>query len=188
MKDLLVNDKIVARQIRLVDDDGKQVGIFLTRDAVQRARNSGLDLVQMGYDDTPVCKIIDAGKYMFDRKRGIKEAAKRQRELAVETKEVQLRPVTDTNDLMVKAVRTQGFLLDGDKVKVVVRFRGRERAHKDIGRKVVDEFLAMVGDHKVEKDLTDTGKDMQMILAPIKSKADLVRERNSGEKPIADGV
>lgn len=179
MKDLLVNEKIRARQVRLVDDAGKQIGIFMTKDAVQRARNSGLDLVQMGNDETPVCKILDAGKFIFDRQRSLREAAKRQRELAVDTKEIQLRPVTDTNDLMVKSKRAAGFLLEGDKVKVVVRFRGRERSHKDIGRKVVSEFLAMVGDHKIERDLTDTGKDMQMILAPVKSKADLVREKHS---------
>lgn len=173
-----VNGQIRAKQVRLVDDDGKQIGIFLTRDAITRAQRDGLDLIQMSADETPVCRIVDAGKFLFDKKRAAKESAKRQRELSVEIKEVQLRPVTDTHDLMVKSKRAAGFLLDGDKVKVVVRFRGRERAHKDIGRKIVTEFLEMLGDHKVERDLTDTGKDMQMILAPVKSKADLVREKH----------
>ncbi len=177
-KAVFVNNAIRAKQVRLVDDDGKQIGIFLTRDAITRAQRADLDLIQMSGDETPVCRIGDAGKFLFDKKRAAKEAAKRQRELSVETKEIQLRPVTDTNDLMVKSKRAAGFLSDGDKVKVVVRFRGRERAHKDIGRKIVEEFLSMMGEHKIERDLTDTGKDMQMILAPVKSKADLVREKH----------
>ncbi len=175
---IFVNHSIRAKQVRLVDDDGKQIGIFLIRDAITRAERSDLDLIQMSGDEVPVCRIADAGKYLFDKKRAQKEAAKRQRELAVDTKEIQLRPVTDTNDLMVKSKRADGFLADGDKVKLVVRFRGRERAHKDIGRKIVDEFLSLMGDHKIERDLTDTGKDMQMIIAPVKSKADLVREKH----------
>lgn len=175
---VLVNGAIRAKQVRLVDEDGKQIGIFLTRDAITRAQRADLDLIQMSNDEVPVCRIVDAGKFLFDKQRAAKDAAKRQRELAVETKEIQLRPVTDTNDLMVKSKRADGFLASGDKVKVVVRFRGRERAHKDIGRKLVDEFLALMGEHKVERDLVDTGKDMQMILAPVKSKADLVREKH----------
>ena len=178
MKDVFLNERIRAQQIRLVDDEGKQVGIFLARDAVTRAQREGLDLIQVSGGDTPVCRIGDGGKFIFDLKRAQREAAKRQRELNVETKEVQLRPVTDTHDLLVKSKRAQEFLDDGDKVKLVVRFRGRERTHKDIGRKIVDEFLSMMGDHKIERELVDTGKDMQMILGPVKSKADIVREKN----------
>lgn len=173
-----VNERIRARQVRIVDDEGKQVGVLPTREALFRARGQGLDLVQVSVTgDTAVCRILDAGKFLFDRKKQERESARRQRELQIEIKEVQLRPGTDDHDLAVKGKRAREFLAEGDKVKVVVRFRGRERAHKDLGHKVVAEFLAFVGEHKIERPLTDMGRDMQMVLAPVKSKSDLVRER-----------
>jgi translation initiation factor IF-3 len=178
-KDVLINERIRSKMVRLVDGEGKQVGIFLTRDAILRARNEGLDLVQMSPGDPPVCRVIDSGKYMYDRKRQLRENAKRQRELTVETKEIQLRPVTDTNDLLVKVRRAREFLDEGDKVKIVVRFRGRERAHKDIGIKVVNEFLTALGDHRIDRPLQDNGRDMHMFVSPVKTKAELLKEKQA---------
>lgn len=177
-RDVLVNERIRAKTVRLVDDNGKQNGVFLTRDAIARAKTANMDLVQIGDGDPPVCRIMDSGKYLFERKKQLREQARRQRELAVEIKEIQLRPVTDTNDLLVKSRRAREFLDEGDKVKIVVRFRGRERAHKDIGVKVVEEFLGILGEHKVERPLVDSGREMQMILAPTKSKAELFKDKH----------
>lgn len=153
------------------------MGVFPIREAIAMARNQGLDLVQVGQGDPPVCRILDSGKFLFDRKKLQRENTKRQRELAVETKEIQLRPVTDTNDLMVKVKRARDFLNEGDKVKIVVRFRGRERAHKELGAKIVNEFLTALGEHKIDRALQDTGRDMQMFIAPVKTKAELVKEK-----------
>ncbi len=173
-----MNDKIRALKVRLVDDSGKQMGVYLLKEALNSARHQGLDVVQIGSGDIPVCRIMDAGKFVFEKKKQERELARRQRELTIEVKEVQLRPGTDDNDLLVKAKRAAGFLAEGNKVKIVVRFRGRERAHKDIGRATVDSFLGMVGEHKLDKPLADGGRDMQAVLAPVKSKADIYKERH----------
>lgn len=167
--------------IRIVDDAGKQLGVFPLREALVESKKLGLDVVQINPGEVPVCRITDAGKFLFDRKKNQREQAKRQRELTVEIKEVQLRPVTDDHDLTVKAKRTKEFLAEGDKVKVVVRFRGRERAHKDQGHKIVQAFLQEVGDHRVDRPLSDTGKDMQMVLAPMKTKSELVRDKEKAK-------
>lgn len=176
-KDVLVNERIRARMVRIVDDAGKQLGVFPLREAITEAKKLDLDVIQVSPGEVPVCRITDAGKYLFERKKNLKEQAKRQRELQVEVKEVQLRPVTDDHDIQVKGKRAREFLAEGDKVKVVVRFRGRERAHKDQGRKIVDEFLSVVGEHKIERPLSDTGKDMQMVLAPMKTKSELLKDK-----------
>lgn len=174
---LPINDRIRAKTVRVIDEDGKQIGVIPLREAIEEARRQGADLFQVSPGEIPVCRIGDAGKFQFDRKKQQRETARRQRELVVDTKEIQLRPVTDTNDIAVKSKRAREFLQQGDKVKVVVRFRGREQAHKQEGRKVVDEFLVGIGEHKIERPLTDQGRDMLMILAPIKTKSEVVRER-----------
>lgn len=178
-RDVYVNDRIRAKTVRLVDEAGKQMGVYQLREVLNSAKHQGMDVVQMSQGDVPVVRIMDAGKFLFEKKKQERELARRQRELSVEVKEVQLRPGTDDNDLMVKAKRARGFLDEGNKVKVVVRFRGRERAHKDQGHKAVAQFCDMVGEHKIEKPVTDGGRDLQLILAPVKSKADLYREKNS---------
>jgi translation initiation factor IF-3 len=177
IKDILVNEAIRTKMVRIVDETGKQLGVFPLREAIIEARKLDMDVVQISAGEIPVCRITDAGKYMFELKKAQREQAKRQRELHVEIKEIQLRPVTDEHDLHTKARRTKEFLAEGDKVKLVVRFKGRERAHKDQGRKIVDEFLVMVGEHKVDRPLFDGPRDMQMILAPMKSKSELIREK-----------
>lgn len=178
-KDVLVNERIRAKSVRVVTEDGKQEGVFRLRDAIERARASGLDLVQISAAETPVCRICDAGKFMFDRKKSQRESARRQRELTVEVKEIQLRPATEAHDLQVKSKRAQEFLNVGDKVKLVMRFRGREKAFKNVGRETIQEFLAMLGEYRVDRDVADNGKDFQMILAPMKTKADLIKEKHT---------
>jgi translation initiation factor IF-3 len=125
--------------------------------------------------DPPVCRILDADRFRFEKKKAEKELAKRQREMAIDTKEIQLRPVTDDNDILVKARRAKGFLGEGDKVKVVVRFRGRERSHKDWGRNMIERFLSEIGDHKIDRPISEGEADMTIILSSLISKADLVK-------------
>lgn len=174
---ILANESIRARQVRLVDDAGKQIAVLSTRDAIYRARSEDLDLVQIGSGDIPVCKILDYGKYVFEKKKMQRENAKRQRELSVDVKEIQLRPGTDLNDIRVKAKKAIEFLEDGDKVKVVVRFRGRERAHKDQGRKIIETFVAHLGEHKSDP-VIDSGRDMQVVISPVKTKSEIYREKH----------
>lgn len=178
-KDVYVNEEIVSKTVRLIDEQGQQAGLFPTHTAIKKARNEQLDLVQITPGEPAICTITDAGKYMFDRKKKLREASRHQRELTVETKEIQLRPVTEDHDLKVKAKRAKEFLEEGDKVKIVVRFRGRERAHKEIANKVVDEFLAAIGEHKVDRPLQDNGRDMHMYLAPIKTKSEIFKEKHN---------
>lgn len=171
-----INERITSPTVRLIGNDGKQ-SIVSTRDALMQAYSANLDLIQIAAGNPPVCRILDAGKYMFERKKMERENAKRQREMVVETKEVQLRPVTDEHDLLIKARKAKEFLEEGHKVKAVVRFRGREHAHKDVGRKVVGDFLAALGEYKIERPLTEDGKLMVLVIAPTKTRAEKMREK-----------
>ena len=176
-KDVPVNERIRARNVRIVDENGQQLGVVSIRDALAKARADGLDLIQISNGEVPVCRLGDAGKYLFDLKKTQREQARRQREMVVEIKEIQLRPVTDTNDLLIKARRANEFLAEGDKVKVVVRFRGRERAHKELGHKIVEEFLSHLTEYKVERALGDQGRELSVMIAPLKSKSELKEKK-----------
>lgn len=179
MNEILVNHRIRARNVRIVDENGNQMGVMELRSALTLATQQSLDLIQITGGEVPVCRVGDAGKFIFEKKKTQRENTRRQRELQVEIKEIQLRPVTDTNDVQVKARKTNDFLAVGDKVKIVVRFRGRERAHKAQGRQVIDEFLSHVVEYRIERPVTDSGKDLSLVLAPVKSKSDLRKERQS---------
>lgn len=135
-----------------------------------------------------MCRIIDVDRWRFERAKTEREQARRQRELAIEIKEIQLRPVTDANDIMVKSRRARDFLMGGDKVKLVVRFRGRERSHRDEGRRIVERFLTALGEHKVDRPLTDGDRDMTMILAPMVSKAERRKERMDNRSVAAEAL
>lgn len=171
-----INERIKADKVRLIDEQGQQMGMVPLRDALASARAADLDLVLIAAGDPPVCRIVDAGRWLFERRKQEREQARRQRELQVEIKEVQLRPVTDDGDLLVKARRARGFLDQGDKVKLSVRFRGREQAHKAEGHKIVQQFLTALGEHKVERQLIDRGREWSMVVAPLRSKAEIRRE------------
>jgi translation initiation factor IF-3 len=173
---MLTNERIRARTVRLISDDG-QTTLISFADAMMSARKLGLDLMQVATGDPPVCRIIDADRYRFERKKTEREQARRQREMAINTKEIQLRPVTDQNDLLVKVKHAKSFLEDGNKVKLTVRFRGRERHHRDYGRRIIERFLTEVGEHRVDKPLSDGDSDLTIILGSVVSKADLIKQK-----------
>jgi translation initiation factor IF-3 len=176
LTDILVNERIRARTVRLIDGD-KQLGILPLNEALSRAYRQGLDLVMVAAGDPPVCRIVEAGRFVYERKKAEREQARRRRVMMVETKEIQLRPVTDDNDLLIKAKRARGFLDEGDKVKVIVKFKGRERSHKEWGRQVIQRFLSAVGGHKVDKPLADGEADLTIVLGSLISKSELVKRK-----------
>jgi translation initiation factor IF-3 len=177
--DLIYNDRIKAKRVRLVHEE-KMIGEMLLNEALNRARSQGLDLVVVAEGEIPICKILDVSHYRYEKKKSDREAARKQREMTVETKEIQLRPVTDDNDLNIKAKKTRGFLDEGDKVKIVVRFRGRERQHKDLGQNTLAKFLNLVGEHKVEKPLGQED-DMCTIISPLLTKAEIRKAKTCQE-------
>jgi translation initiation factor IF-3 len=161
-----VNEYITAREVRLVDDDENR--IVATRDALYQARQQNLDLVIIRDASPPIAKILNYGKFRYDLEKREKEIAKKSRAAQVDVKEIQLRPVTDTRDVELKAKKAQGFLTDGDKVKVIVKFKGRELNYADRGRIVLENFLGNLREHKIEKPITLNGRDMITIVAPLK--------------------
>jgi translation initiation factor IF-3 len=161
-----VNDEIRIPQVQLVDDDGQNHGIVDIEDARQRAQDAGLDLVEISPNShPPVVKILDYGKYKFQAQKKAAEARKKQK--TVEVKEIKMRPSIDTHDYEVKMRAARRFLEEGDKVKMTLRFRGREMAHQELGLRLLwrvrDELTDMA---KVEADPRLEGRQMIMILAP----------------------
>lgn len=177
LTELIVNENIRSKFIRLIEGE-EMIGVISFAEAMSQARSRNLDLVLVAAGDTPVCRILDADHFRYERKKAEREHARRQRDLAVEVKEIQLRPVTDHNDIAIKARRARSFLAEGDKVKIVVRFKGRERSHRDEGRRIMEEFLSVVGEHKVERPMSDDG-EMIVVLGSTVSKTDLLRQRES---------
>jgi translation initiation factor IF-3 len=166
-----VNDQIRAKEVRLIADTGEQIGVVSLIDARNRARQVGLDLVAINMaNGMPVCKILDYGKFKYDESRRAKEAAKKSRESRVELKEIQLRPTTDMNDLKVKAKRAQGFLDEGDKVKIIIKFKGREITHLDVGASVMNDFLGFLTDFKFERPVARSERQLFAIVAPAAKK------------------
>ena len=163
-----VNDEISARQVRVIGDDGEQLGIFSVDDAQQKAFDSELDLVEIVPNaDPPVCRIMDYGKYLYAESKKRHAAKKNQQQVHV--KEVKFRPGTDVGDYQVKLRNLKRFLKHGDRVKVTLRFRGREMAHQDLGMdllKRVEGDLAEEG--TVEQFPKMEGRQMVMVVAPKK--------------------
>lgn len=170
IKDLQINEGIRAREVRLIDSDGKQVGIVPLREALERAEERKLDLVNVAPNaKPPVCKIMDYGKYKYELAKKEKEAKKKQR--VINVKEIRLTPNIEKHDLNVKAKRANQFLSNGDKVKVSVRFRGREMGHTEIGKVVLDDFAELTKDYGViEKPAKLEGRNMTITLAPKSDK------------------
>lgn len=149
---LLVNEQISYAQVRVTDADGNQLGVMATQKAIDIADDEGLDLVLLtDRADIPVCRIVDANKFAYQKKQERKESLKKQRESKIETKEIQLKLNIDTHDLLVKAKRALEFVNRGDIVRVVVRFKGREMANKQSGLDLVDQFLGMLGDDVIKE-------------------------------------
>ena len=161
----MINEQIRDREIRLIGEDGEQLGIMLAREAMKIAQEAELDLVKIApAAKPPVCKIIDYGKYKYEQARKEKEAKKKQK--TVEVKEVRLSPNIDTNDLNTKINNAKKFISKGNKVKVTLRFRGREMAHVQQSKHILDDFAETLADVAVvEKPAKMEGRAMSMVLA-----------------------
>ncbi|AMW34662.1 translation initiation factor IF-3 [Haematospirillum jordaniae] len=161
-----VNDMITAQMIRLIDQDGEQVGVVHIREAQEMADEAGLDLVEISPNaEPPVCKILDYGKFKYENQK--RKAEQRKKAKIIEVKEIKMRPNIDDNDYNVKMRALKRFIEEGDKVKVTLRFRGRELAHQNIGMDVLnrvrEETVEFV---KVEQFPKMEGRQMTMLLAP----------------------
>ncbi len=165
-KDFLVNENIRAREVRLIDSNGEQLGIVPLREALRIAEEKNLDLVNVAPQaKPPVCRIMDYGKFRYEQSKREKEARKNQKIITI--KEVRLSPTIEEHDLQTKLKSVVKFLQHGDKVKVSVRFRGRQITHSDIGRRVLERVIEDVGDLAVvEKKPNMEGRSMMIILAP----------------------
>ena len=161
----MINEQIRDKEVRLIGADGEQLGIMSAREAYKLAQEAELDLVKIAPGaKPPVCKIIDYGKYRYELARKEKEARKKQK--TVELKEVRLSPNIDTNDLNTKMNNARKFLEKGDKVKVTLRFRGREMAHVQASKHILDDFAEALADIAVvEKAPKLEGRSMGMVLA-----------------------
>ena len=161
-----INDAIRAREVRLIEANGENVGVVSLLDAIERANAAGLDLVEVSPDaNPPVCKILDYGKFKYQEQKKAAEARKHQK--IVEVKEVKMRPSIDDHDYDVKMRSIKRFFDEGDKVKITLRFRGREMAHQHIGFDLLQKVKADLGDlAKVEAEPRLEGRQMVMVLAP----------------------
>ena len=160
----MINEQIRDREVRVVSADGEQLGVMSSRDAMKLAREAELDLVKIAPKaQPPVGKIIDYGKYKYEQSRREKEAKKKQK--TVEVKEVRMSPNIDANDLNTKVNNAKKFILKGNKVKVTLRFRGREMAHVQQSKHILDDFADMLKDvAQVEKPAKLEGRNMSMVL------------------------
>jgi len=166
LKDQRINEMIRVREVRLIDEQGQQRGILPTAEALEIAQNSGLDLVEVSPNaKPPVCKLVDYGKFKFEQEKKLREAKKKQKQ--VKLKEIRMQPKIEEHDLNFKTKHIREFLEEGCKVKVSVRFRGRELAHLELGRDVLDRVLKMLGDSfVVEKRPQMEGRMMSMFISP----------------------
>jgi translation initiation factor IF-3 len=161
-----MNEAIRVQEVRLIDQTGQNVGVVTTADALKRAVEAGLDLVEISPDASPpVAKILDFGKYKYQEQKKAAEARKRQK--IVEIKEIKMRPSIDDHDYDVKMRSIKRFFEDGDKVKVTLRFRGREMSHQELGWQVLQRVKAETEPiAKVESEPRMEGRQMVMVLAP----------------------
>ncbi|GAB5054603.1 MULTISPECIES: translation initiation factor IF-3 [Pediococcus] len=166
----MVNNGIRAREVRLIGDDGTQLGVKSKREAIELAEQAELDLVLVSPKaKPPVAKIMDYGKYRFELQKKQREARKRQKTVSI--KEVRLSPTIDTNDFNTKLKNAKKFLAKGDKVRVSIRFKGRAITHKDIGRDVLNRMAKAVSDvATIEQYPKMEGRSMFLMLAPISEK------------------
>jgi len=160
-----INEQIRITPVRVVGQNNEQLGVLATIDALETARQAGLDLVEVAADQRPpVCRIMDFGKFKYEQKRKQAKSAKTHQ---VHLKEIRLRPKTGEHDVEFKVKQARGFLTDRDKVKVTVMFKGREMAHVDRGREMIQEVIASLEDiAKVEKPPSMEGRNMTAVLIP----------------------
>ena len=168
ISELFINDQIRDKEVRVIGENGEQLGIMSSKEALQLAEEAGVDLVKIAPTaKPPVCKIVDYGKYRYELARKEKEARKKQK--VVEIKEIRLSPNIDSNDLNTKMNAAKKFLSKGDKVKITLRFRGREMAHMNASKHILDDFAASLGEIAVvEKAPKVEGRSISMVLAEKK--------------------
>jgi translation initiation factor IF-3 len=180
-RDLRVNEMIRIREVRVIDDEGQQLGVMPTSRAYALAQEKGLDLVEVAPTAVPpVCRILDYGQYKYELQKRDREAKKKQKSQTF--KEIRLRVKIDTNDLRTKTRRAAEFLDDGDRVKVTVQFRGREMTHANLGRDLLQraaEMLAETG--TIERQPLMEGRSMYIVMAPIDKRAEKKNEKANGE-------
>ncbi len=165
-KDLRINDQIRVREIRLISDDGAQQGIMPTIEALRMAGEQGLDLVEVAPTASPpVCKILNYGKYKFENEKKVRDSKRKQKLLKL--KEIRMQPKIDDHDLDFKSKHVREFLGEGNKVKVTIRFRGRELAHTELGLDVLKDVLKRIeGEYVMDRAPMMEGRFMSMILSP----------------------
>jgi len=165
-KDLRINEQIRVREVRLISDDGEQQGIVPTLEALKMAKERDLDLVEVAPQASPpVCKILNYGKFKFENEKKLRDSKKKQKLLKL--KEIRMQPKIDDHDLDFKSKHVREFLLEGNKVKVTIRFRGRELAHTELGLDVLKDVLKRIeGDYVMDKAPSMEGRFMSMILSP----------------------
>lgn len=168
ISDYMINEQIRDKEVRVIGEEGEQLGIMSAREAQAMADEAGLDLVKIAPNaKPPVCKIVDYGKFKYEQTRREKEAKKKQH--VIEIKEIRLSPNIDTNDLNTKVNAAKKFLSKGDRVKVTLRFRGREMAHMQSSKHILDDFAEMLADVAVvEKAPKVEGRSMTMFLSEKK--------------------
>ena len=168
ISDLFINEQIRDREVRVIGADGEQVGVMSSKEALALAREADLDLIKIAPTaKPPVCKIADYGKYRYELERKEKEAKKKQK--VIDVKEVRLSPNIEENDINTKATSARKFLAKGDRVKVTLRFRGREMAHVQSSKHILDDFAERLSDVAVvEKAPKLEGRSMTMFLAEKK--------------------
>lgn len=164
ISDLMINEQIRDKEVRVIGEEGQQLGIMSAKEALQLAEEAGVDLVKIAPTaNPPVCRIVDYGKFKYEQLRKEKEAKKKQH--VIEVKEIRLSPNIDTNDLNTKINAARKFLTKGDKVKITLRFRGREMAHMNSSKHILDDFATNLSDISVvEKAPKVEGRSMTMFL------------------------
>lgn len=165
-----INEQIIVPEVRLIDVDGNQAGIVSTREALRAAEEGGYDLVEISPTaKPPVCRIMDYGKFLFELSKKQADARKKQKQIQI--KEIKFRPTTEEGDYQVKLRNLIRFLNHGDKVKVTLRFRGREMVHQELGMKILERLQADTADFAiVEQHAKREGKQLMMVLSPKKTK------------------
>ena len=167
-----VNERIRIREVRLIDEDGKQIGVIPTRDALETARERGLDLVEVQPNAVPpVCRLMDYGRFRYEESRKERESRKRAKTVAL--KEIRMKPKIGEHDVETKARNARRFLNAGDRVKISVRFRGRENLHQEIGRDLLLKMIDNLSDVAIiDQQPRSEGQDMSILLSPKVEKED----------------
>ena len=162
-----VNNRIISREVQVITNDGENLGVINTNDAISRAKDIGLDLIEIAPNaKPPVCKIMDMGKFKYDQQKKASKAKKNQKK--IELKEIKLRPVTGIHDYTFKIKNAQNFLSKGDKVKFTVKFKGRELQHSHLGNELMNKIIQdMQNLGKVELQPKFDGKQMIMVIQPL---------------------